>query len=94
MRVTIRPSANPNQEIDVTRALIGAVAAELWRAQGGNDVLNWMEAEQFIASLVAQEPTLEAEPKPRPRPRPADSHVKHRRLNADSEPITGPLPVY
>jgi hypothetical protein len=53
-----------------------------------------MEAEQFIASLVAQEPTLEAEPKPRPRPRPADSHVKHRRLNADSEPITGPLPVY
>ena len=48
MPVTISPSNAPDRELDITGALVAAVAAELWRNFGGNDVLNWMEAERFV----------------------------------------------
>lgn len=100
MRVTIRPSAHPAKEIDVTNALVSAVAAELWKHCGGNDVLNWMEAERFVHSLAAQEP--QAEPKPRQHARPVqpsrprdDVGRPMKRANeASSERVTGPLPIY
>lgn len=99
MRVTIKPSAHPSQEIDVTSALVSAVAAEIWKHCGGNDVVNWMEAERFIQTLVVPPAPL-AERKSRPlAPRPSrprdDAGRPLRRLSeADSEQITGPLPLY
>lgn len=97
MRITIKPSAQPNKEIDITHALVGAVAAELWKAGGGNDVLNWMEAEHFIQSLAAN--NAHAEPKPRQHVRPSrlrdDGGRPTKRANDTiAERITGPLPLY
>ncbi len=100
MRVTIRPSAHPDQEIDITNALVGAVAAEIWKHCGGNDVLNWMEAERFVQALAAREP--QPEPKSRQHVRPVspsrtrdDAGRPTKRANeAYSERITGPLPLY
>jgi len=53
MRIVIRPSTAPDRELDITHALVAAVAAELWKASGGNDVVNWMEAERQVAHLFA-----------------------------------------
>ena len=105
MRVTIKPSANPTQEIDITGALVGAVAAEIWKHCGGNDVLNWMEAEQFVASLVARRAVppeslaTEIERKTRSHPRPSrprddGGQPTKRRAETDPERVTGPLPLY
>ena len=41
----------PDRELDLTRALTAAVAHELWRHCGGNEVVNWLEAERFVAML-------------------------------------------
>ncbi|MBL9030682.1 MAG: hypothetical protein JNM80_03125 [Phycisphaerae bacterium] len=38
--------------IDVTADLVGALAHSLWRARGGLDVDNWVEAERLLRSLV------------------------------------------
>lgn len=100
MRIIIKPSAQPAKEIDLTNALVSAVAAELWNTCGGNDVLNWMEAENFVQSLVVRE--SHSEPKPRQRVRPphpsrsrddAGRPVK-RASETYSERVTGPLPIY
>jgi hypothetical protein len=102
MRVTMRPSAAPDRELDLSHALVSAVAAELWRNFGGNEVVNWMEAERFVESLLMSGPTASAAPEPRtiePRPRhkPArpreDAPRTSRRLLEDDR-VTGPLPVY
>jgi hypothetical protein len=52
MRAFIRPSADPTHDIDVTTCLVAALAAELWRRYGGNDVVNWLEAERHTAQLL------------------------------------------
>ena len=52
MRIVIRPSTAPDRELDITQALVAAVAAELWKTFGGNDVVNWMEAERQVALLL------------------------------------------
>ena len=102
MRVTITPSSNPTQQIDVTQALIGAVAGELWKHCGGNDVLNWVEAERFVESLALPPKALEPERKSRPatpiprpsRPRDDAGRPLRRRPEPESERVTGPLPLY
>jgi hypothetical protein len=58
MKITVRPSAEPRREIDITNRLVAAIAEELWRLFGGNDRLNWLEAEthlQRIIGLVKEE---------------------------------------
>lgn len=55
MKVVIRPVLDPEREIDVTRALTRAIAEELWRQFGGNDRLNWLEAELHLSAIVSAE---------------------------------------
>lgn len=57
MRVTIRPTADPSREHDITRCLISAIAYELSLLHGGNDELNWLEAERHLARLLASDQT-------------------------------------
>ncbi len=97
--LTIRPSSAPGCEIDLTGVLVRAVAEELWRAHGGNDVLNWMEAERFILDLAARK-VSDSQPhniEPRPSRRPARIREESHRpqpLRRDEGRVTGPLPVY
>lgn len=93
MPITVRPSASPDRPIDVTHALVKAVAEELWRTTGGNDVLNWIEAERFVQSLM-QRPSSTTEPLPHPRG-PRNRDVRHVQPLRREEPrYTEPLPVY
>src|SRR5688572_7726674 len=48
MKLLIRPSLEPEREVDVTQHVIAAVAAELWRLYGGSDLVNWLEAERAL----------------------------------------------
>jgi hypothetical protein len=43
---------DPRREIDVTQHLVAAIAEEIWRACGGNDDLNWLEAEALLQQIV------------------------------------------
>jgi hypothetical protein len=52
MRIVIRPSASPERELDVTRAIVASVAHALWAHGGGNEVVNWLEAERHVARLI------------------------------------------
>lgn len=54
MRIIVRPLSDPQREIDLTDRLIAAIAEELWRLYGGNDRLNWLEAERHLAAIVGQ----------------------------------------
>ncbi len=97
MRVTIKPSAAPDRELDLTGTLISAVATELWRNFGGNDVLNWMEAERFVQSLVRGEPVPMQAVEPRARHKPVrvrEEIPRPLRRVPDDDRVTGPLPVY
>jgi hypothetical protein len=51
-RLSIRPTAAPTRTIDLTHALTSAVAHELWKSCGGNEAVNWLEAERFIHTLL------------------------------------------
>jgi hypothetical protein len=45
------------------RALVATLAHELWRSQGGNEVLNWLEAEILLEHALgshARAPELRA----------------------------------
>lgn len=53
MRIVIRPVADPQVEIDVTERLTAAIAEALWVWRGGNDVVNWLEAERHLARLFS-----------------------------------------
>src|SRR2546421_324660 len=52
MRIVIRPAASPHRELDGTQAIVAAVAHELWKHQGGNEGLIWVEAERQVARLI------------------------------------------
>lgn len=54
MRIIIRPVADRQREIDLTQRLIAAIAEELWRLFGGNEQLNWLEAEMHLRTIVGQ----------------------------------------
>ncbi len=78
MRVIVKPSLTPHLHIDITNALVSTIAAELARAQGGNDVLNWLEAERVLQDLVgsarvsAPRAGMDSEDRGRRRRRPAE----------------------
>lgn len=102
MPLKITPSSFPNRELDLTGILTRAVAEELWRNFGGNDVLNWMEAERFVQSLRIQSPAEMGRPdlflrevEPRRARRPNLDHPRRPQpLREDAERVTGPLPVH
>lgn len=52
-RVVVSPLSNPTDAIDVTDALIRAIAQQLWQHEGGNDTLNWLEAELILHHIVS-----------------------------------------
>lgn len=52
MRIIVRPIVDPQSEIDVTRRLVSVIAEELWRIYGGNEQLNWIEAERHLERMV------------------------------------------
>jgi hypothetical protein len=54
MKIIVRPILDPQREIDLTQRLVAAIAEELWRLFGGNDTLNWIEAEWHLQRIVAQ----------------------------------------
>lgn len=54
MKVTVRPTTDPQREIDLTHSLVSAIAKELWRLYGRNDRLNWLEAELHLQQIVQQ----------------------------------------
>lgn len=52
MKIIIRPVADRQREIDLTQRLIAAIAEELWRRYGGNEQLNWLEAELHLKQII------------------------------------------
>ncbi len=52
MKVTITLH-EPNTEIDVTDGIISAIACEISRIAGGNEVLNRLEAEMCLDRILA-----------------------------------------
>jgi len=54
MRITVRPAADPGRELDLTHRLVSAIAEELWRLYGGNEQLNWIEAERHLEQIALQ----------------------------------------
>ncbi len=55
MRLVIRPILDPDREIDLTHRLTAVIAEELWRQFGGNERLNWLEAELHLSAIVSAE---------------------------------------
>jgi hypothetical protein len=47
IRVIVRPALD-TAALDVTESLVGAIASQLWKHYGGNDVVNWLEAERLL----------------------------------------------
>jgi len=93
MRIVIRPAGSPHRELDVTQAIVAAVAHELWKHQGGNEVLNWVEAERQVARLIpgAAGPRAGRQaglPEPRPGGRGrARTTTLHPPLESDAETV-------
>ena len=84
MPIMIRPSMAPDRELDLTKALTAAVAHELWKQCGGNDVVNWLEAERIVASLALRRTR---------RPMVGGRHAgAPGRRRAESERFPGPIP--
>ncbi len=52
MRIIIRPVVDGQREIDLTQRLIATIAEELWRRYGGNEQLNWLEAELHLKQII------------------------------------------
>jgi hypothetical protein len=48
LRVVIYPVHGPDEGIDVTKALVEAIAMILWKLQGGNEPVNRLEAEMLL----------------------------------------------
>lgn len=102
-RLTLRSTADPAVEIDVTLSITRAVAEEIWRSTGGNAVLNWIEAEAFVERLLARletppasipEPAVPAPARRRRPPRRTD-HARppeRRRITALALPPGPPTP--
>jgi hypothetical protein len=43
---------DPERELDLTQRLVAAIAEEISRNCGGNDQLNWIEAESYLRHLL------------------------------------------
>jgi hypothetical protein len=58
-RWIISSALAPHATIDVTKAAVAAIANELHEAFGGNDLLNWIEAEDHLRRLLSPEEHVE-----------------------------------
>lgn len=54
MKLIIRPVQDAQRELDVTHSIVSAIAEELWRRYGGNEQLNWIEAERHLHRIVRE----------------------------------------
>ena len=52
MRLIIHPTAQPDDKLDSTNRLTAAIAQELWLRYGGNETINWVEAERHLQAIV------------------------------------------
>jgi hypothetical protein len=52
MRIVITPLVDPDTTIDVTEELVAAIAAKLSERAGGNPVLDSLEAEHHLQSIL------------------------------------------
>jgi hypothetical protein len=52
MRIVITPLVDPDTTIDVTEELVAAIAAKLSERAGSNPVLDSLEAEQHLQSIL------------------------------------------
>ena len=52
-RFIVRPILGPAEGLDVTDAVVSAIASELRRLHAGNDVLNRIEAERLLQRALA-----------------------------------------
>ncbi|MFN0132992.1 MAG: hypothetical protein ACKVW3_10780 [Phycisphaerales bacterium] len=100
MRVTAK--ATTGRELDLTHALVAAVAHELWKDGGGNEVVNWLEAERIVHGLTGAAESLPTKragkveraiaPERVPQRRTWEDPPARRRREADVELVTGPIP--
>jgi len=60
VRIVIHPAAAAGLGIDVTREVTSAIADILWRHYGGNEVLNWLEAERLLQQSLSALRTIAA----------------------------------
>lgn len=54
MKLVIRPIQDSHRELGVSHRVVSVIAAELWRLCGGNDELNWLEAELHLGRMVGE----------------------------------------
>lgn len=52
LRIIVHPYEGPRGGVDVTDTVVGAIAERLWNMFGGNDVLNWLEAERLLQDAL------------------------------------------
>ena len=65
--------------IDLTQRIIGLIASELWKLRGGNDLLNWLEAERLFEEAMSRKiDAQQTQPMPNPR--------LHRRARIQGHP--------
>ena len=55
-RVVVSESYAGAEQIDVTGAVVAAIAHSLWQARGGDPTANWVDAERAVESLAATAP--------------------------------------
>jgi hypothetical protein len=53
MKLVIRPVQDAPRELDISYRRVSAIAVRLWRRCGGNEQLNWIEAERHLQRRVA-----------------------------------------
>lgn len=51
-RIVVHPFLGPEEGLDITDALVAALATELDRAYGGNETLNRLEAERLLLEVI------------------------------------------
>jgi hypothetical protein len=51
--VVVYPVHGPDEGVDVTKALVDAIAMILWKLQGGNEPVNRLEAEMLLEHAMA-----------------------------------------
>ncbi len=85
MPIAVKPSMSPDRELDLTGVLTTAIAHELWKQFGGNEIVNWLEAERIVASLTVNTRTSVAG-------RAAERDAVRRRIMGRPERVSGPIP--
>jgi len=80
-RVLLTDATGMAEHVDVTGALVAAIAHSLWQARGGEAIANWADAESALDQLVGA------------RPAPAQSEVKPSAPARVPTPTGAPTPT-